>query len=61
IVRKGAGPLEQISAIRADQYGIRTGLRVDGHDIKFEIVLRALQDAESAATGQISVSMLLPE
>ncbi len=50
IARPGAGPLEQIRAIRADQYGIRTGLRVDGNEIKFEFVLRAQQDAESVAT-----------
>ena len=34
-------PLQQVRDIRADQYGIRTVLKVDGADIKFEIVLEA--------------------
>lgn len=38
IVREGAAPLEQSREIRADQYGIRTQLRVDGQPIKLEIV-----------------------
>lgn len=39
IVHAGATPLAQIKEVRADQYGIRTTLRVDGQPIKFEIVL----------------------
>lgn len=39
IVREKATPLEQINEVRADQYGIRTLLRVAGQPIKFEIVL----------------------
>lgn len=39
IVRTGAAPLVQSREVRADQYGIRTVLRVDGKPIKFEIVL----------------------
>lgn len=39
IVHAQATPLEQIKEVRADQYGIRTLLRVTGQPIKFEIVL----------------------
>lgn len=40
ISRPGA-ELQQVRELRADQYGLRTMLRVDGIDIKFEIVLEA--------------------
>ena len=39
IVRAGAQPLLQTREMRADQYGIRTVLSVDGQGIKFEIIL----------------------
>lgn len=39
IVREGTGPLEQTREFRADQYGIRTQLRVAGQPVKLEIVL----------------------
>jgi hypothetical protein len=39
ILLPGQPPLSQMRAIRADQYGIRTMLAVDGQPIKFEIVL----------------------
>jgi hypothetical protein len=31
--------MNPVHEVRADQYGIRTALRVDGHPIKFEIIL----------------------
>jgi hypothetical protein len=34
-------PLELLREVRADQYGIRTQVRMDGHAIKFEIVREA--------------------
>lgn len=34
-------PLEQVRDMRADQYGVRTLLKVDGVAIKFEIILEA--------------------
>ena len=37
----GCGPLEEQPDIRADQYGIRTRLNLDGNGIKFEIVFEA--------------------
>jgi hypothetical protein len=41
ITRPGAMPLELSREVRADQYGIRTQVRMDGHPIKFEIVREA--------------------
>lgn len=41
IVRPNALPLILSRDIRADQYGIRTQLQIDGHTIKFEIVREA--------------------
>lgn len=41
LLRPGAQPLTQAREIRADQYGIRTQLQVEGQPIKFEIVLEA--------------------
>lgn len=39
IVRADAVPLTQVREVRADQYGIRTMLRVADQPIKFEIIL----------------------
>jgi len=39
LVREGAPPLEQAAEVRADQYGIRGRVAMDGQRIKFEIVL----------------------
>jgi len=39
ILLRGQPPLSQTSGIRADQYGIRTMLSVNGQPVKFEIVL----------------------
>ncbi len=41
ITRPGAMPLELVRAMRADQYGLRTQVQMDGHAIKFEIVREA--------------------
>lgn len=41
ITRPGAVPLELVRAVRADQYGLRTQVRMDGQAIKFEIVREA--------------------
>jgi hypothetical protein len=41
ITRPGAMPLELLREVRADQYGIRTQVCMDGHAIKFEIVREA--------------------
>jgi Nucleotidyl transferase AbiEii toxin, Type IV TA system len=54
--------LNQVREMRADQYGIRTLLRVDGIDIKFEIVLegRIALDAPSADDRICGVTTLTP-
>lgn len=39
IVRADANPLQQIGDIRADQYGIRTKVKIGNSTIKFEIIL----------------------
>lgn len=41
ITRPGAMPLELLREVRADQCGIRTQVRMDGHAIKFKIVREA--------------------
>jgi hypothetical protein len=41
IRRADAAPELQVDELRADQYGIRTRLQVDGQPIKFEIVFEA--------------------
>ncbi|KRC01015.1 hypothetical protein ASE11_05080 [Hydrogenophaga sp. Root209] len=41
LVRPGAQPLEMLREVRADQYGLRTVVQMDGQAIKFEIVREA--------------------
>lgn len=62
IVHAEAAPLEQIKDVRADQYGIRTMLRVDGQSIKFEIVLEGrIELATPTVTDEVcGVAMLSP-
>ena len=51
IVREDAPPLQQIREVRADQYGIRTMLQVDGQPIKFEIILEGRIELADPAPG----------
>jgi Nucleotidyl transferase AbiEii toxin, Type IV TA system len=62
ITKAGAIPLEQSREIRADQYGIRTQLQVDGLPLKFEVVLegRIALDAPSPSDAILGVSTLTP-
>lgn len=46
-VARQCAEIWQAAEIRADQYGIRSAVRVDGIDIKFEIVLEARIELES--------------
>lgn len=46
ILRRDASPLTVSRELRADQYGIRTWLDVDGEAIKFEIVLEARMELD---------------
>lgn len=54
--------LNQVREVRADQYGMRTLLQVDGADIKFEIVLegRIELEAPGADDRQCGVATLTP-
>ncbi|MCW2313781.1 hypothetical protein [Rhodoferax antarcticus] len=62
IVHDQAAPLEQIKEMRADLYGIRTTLQVDGKPIKFEIVLEGrIQLATPTAEDEISGVATLSE
>jgi Nucleotidyl transferase AbiEii toxin, Type IV TA system len=62
ITKVGAIPLEQSREIRADQYGIRTQLQVDGLPLKFEVVLegRIALDAPGLKDAICGVSTLTP-
>lgn len=46
-ITRAGHTLSQTREVRADQYGIRTMLQVDGADIKFEIVLEGRFDLEA--------------
>jgi hypothetical protein len=51
IARDGAAPLTQVREVRADQYGIRTALRVAGEPVKFEIVLEGRIELAAPGNG----------
>ena len=51
ITRAGAEPLAQANEVRADQYGIRTRVLVDGQPIKLEIVMEARIALEPPSEG----------
>lgn len=62
ITREDAPPLQQIREVRADQYGIRTMLRVDDQPIKFEIILEGRIELADPAPGDAvcSIATLTP-
>lgn len=62
VCRPGAEAIEQTREVRADQYGVRTMLRVDGVEIKFEIVLEARITLEAPGDGDLlcGVATLTP-
>lgn len=62
IMRADAPMLEQVGDLRADQYGIRTKLNVDGAPVKLEIVLEAriVLEAPSARDVICGVATLAP-
>lgn len=62
LVRPGAPPLVMLRAVRADQYGVRTVVQMDGQAIKFEIVREARIVLEAPAGGDVvcGVSTLTP-
>jgi hypothetical protein len=53
ICRPGAEVIEQAREVRADQYGVRTMLRVDGAEIKFEIVLEGRITLDAPGDGDL--------
>jgi len=61
VLRDGA-VLKQAREVRADQYGVRTMLEVDGQGIKFEIVLEGRIDLAAPAAGDVicGVATLTP-
>ena len=62
IVRAGAGSLIQAREMRADQYGLRTMLRVTDQLIKFEIILEGRIELAAPGAGDTvcSISTLTP-
>lgn len=62
ITREDAPPLQQVREVRADQYGIRTMLRVDDQPIKFEVILeRRIELADPAPVDAIcGIASLTP-
>jgi hypothetical protein len=61
-ITRAGHPLNQTRDMRADQYGIRTMLQVDGAAIKFEIVLEARIELETPGEDdrQCGVATLTP-
>jgi hypothetical protein len=61
-ITRAGHTLNQTREVRADQYGIRTMLKVDGADIKFEIVLEGRIDLEAPGQDdrQCGVATLTP-
>lgn len=62
LVREGAEPLTQTREMRADQYGIRTMLRVVDQPIKFEMVLEGRIELAAPGAGDevCSIATLTP-
>lgn len=62
VVRGGAQPLTQLREVRADQYGVRTVVQMDGQAIKFEIVREARIDLNLPGPGDVlcGVATLTP-
>ena len=62
ITRQGAMPLVALREVRADQYGIRTQVQMDGQAIKFEIVREARIELEAPGPQDVlcGVNTLTP-
>ena len=61
-IQRAGRALDQVRDVRADQYGLRTVVRVDGIEIKFEIVLegRITLDPPGAGDEICGVATLTP-
>jgi hypothetical protein len=53
VVRPGAQPLAMLREVRADQYGLRTVVQMDGQAIKFEIVREARMALEAPGKDDV--------
>lgn len=53
VVRRGAQPLAMLREVRADQYGLRTVVQMDGQAIKFEIVREARMALEAPGKDDV--------
>ncbi|OPF64322.1 nucleotidyl transferase AbiEii/AbiGii toxin family protein [Hydrogenophaga sp. H7] len=53
VVQPGAQPLTMLREVRADQYGVRTVVQMDGQAIKFEIVREARIELEVPGPGDV--------
>jgi len=53
LVRQGAQPLTMLREVRADQYGLRTVVQMDGQAIKFEIVREARMVLEAPGKDDV--------
>lgn len=53
LVRPGAPPLVMLREVRADQYGLRTLVQMDGQAIKFEIVREARMALEAPGKDDV--------
>ncbi len=53
LLRPGAEPLTVGRAVRADQYGLRTQVQMDGQAIKFEIIREARMALEAPGKGDV--------
>jgi len=62
ITKAGALPLTLAQEVRADQYGVRTQVLMDGQPIKFEIVREARIELQTPQAGDelLGVSCLTP-
>ncbi|MBW0171521.1 MAG: nucleotidyl transferase AbiEii/AbiGii toxin family protein [Hydrogenophaga sp.] len=62
VVRAGAQPLQTPREVRADQYGLRTAVHMDGQVIKFEIVREARIALEAPSQSDVvcGISTLTP-
>jgi len=61
-IQRAGRALDQVRDVRADQYGLRTVVRVDGMEIKFEIVLegRITLDPPGAGDEICGIATLTP-
>lgn len=62
LVREGTPPLTMVREVRADQYGLRTAVQMDGQAIKFEIVREARMVLEAPGKDDVvcGISTLTP-